>query len=472
MSSGFDLAIIGAGPAGLAAAVTASGCGLSVVVLDDQGAPGGQIYRSIESMAMNRSDTFRACGPDYADGLDLVRAFRACASVYRPLTSVWRIDEDGTVYFSQGDRSGTVNAQCVLIATGAIERPVAIPGWTLPGVMSCGAAQILFKSADLAPSGRTILAGGGPLLFLYAWQLFRRGIKVDGIVESTPLSNYIGAAIQLPGALAARAYLAKGLRMMRDLRQAGIPIWRGASGLRAVGWERVEQLDYTIRGRVRAMPVDTLLLHEGVVPHVNLAFSTECEKIWDPVQHCFRPALDASGETSHSGIYVAGDSAGIGGAKAAQYAGVLTAYAIAQRVKKISAADKEQACAGVKIQLDRHARARPFLDRLYRPAESVFNPPDPATIVCRCEEITVGQIRTLAAQGCVGPNQMKAFVRCGMGPCQGRLCGLTVAEIMADTRGVPVEEIGYYHIRSPVKPVTLGELALLNKEAPEPWKTE
>jgi hypothetical protein len=117
----------------------------------------------------------------------------------------------------------------------------------------------------------------------------------------------------------------------------------------------------------------------------------------------------------------------------------------------------------VRRELRLHLRARPFLDALYRPAQDYVAPRDPETVVCRCEEVRAGEIRRLVSgQGCPGPNQMKAFVRCGMGPCQGRLCGLTVTELISEVRGVTQEDVGYYRIRPPVKPVTVGDLASLD----------
>ncbi|GAA4329634.1 NAD(P)/FAD-dependent oxidoreductase [Pigmentiphaga soli] len=462
MNEQCDLAIVGAGPAGMAAAIAAAECGLSAIVADEQFAPGGQIYRGIEAVAASRPQTYAACGEDYAKGLDLVRAFRDSGARYRSRASVWRIDEDRTVYWSDGERSHRMQARSVLIATGAIERPVPIPGWTLPGVHSCGGAQILFKSADLAPGGRTVLAGSGVLLFLYAWQLLRRGVAVDAILETTPPANYARAARHLPGALAAAGYLRKGLQMIHALKRAGIPIERGASSLRAVGKRRVERIEYRAGGRARSMPVDTLLVHEGVVPHVNLAFSIGCETAWDPVQLCFRPVLQPSGETSVPGVFVAGDGAGIAGAVAAQHGGTLAGLSIAKQLGAIDDARMETLAAVARAQLKKHLCVRPFLDTLYQPAREVLAPSDPDTIVCRCEEVSAGQIRKLAAEGCAGPNQLKAFVRCGMGPCQGRLCGLTVAGLLAEARGKAVAEIGHYRVRSPVKPITVGQLAGLD----------
>ena len=454
-----DVAVVGAGPAGLAAAIGARRHGLSVAVLDEQGAPGGQIYRSIEAVARERPQRLEALGADYAAGAALVAAFRACGADYLPSTLVWRIDPDRTVFHSGPRGAGSYAAKTVVVATGALERPMPLPGWTLPGVLTCGGGQVLLKSADLAPTGRVYVAGSGPLLLLYAWQLLRAGVRVQAVLETTARSNWLLALGHLPQALRGYEYLAKGLRMLRDLRAANIPIVRNVGGLRALGKDRLEAIEFQHRGRPRREPADLLLLHQGVVPNVNLPFSMGCERIWDPLQRCFRPVVSATGETTLRDVYVAGDGAGIAGAKAAEHAGSWCAIAIAERLAALTA----QAAARERRALERdrapHLSVRPFLDALYRPSQAQVAPRDDATIACRCEEVTVGEIRALVRQGCIGPNQMKAFVRCGMGPCQGRLCGLTVVELIAEVRGVPVANVGYYRLRSPVKPITVGEIA-------------
>ena len=165
-----DLAIVSAGPAGMAAAILAAELGLATVVIDEQDTPGGQIYRGIE-----RSPDPAALGPDYVAGGALVGAFRASAAQYRPATTAWHIDPEGVLSLMADGKSDAIEARRILIATGAIERPVPLPGWTLPGVMTAGAAQIMLKTAALVPDGRAVLAGQGPLLYLLAWQLVRAG---------------------------------------------------------------------------------------------------------------------------------------------------------------------------------------------------------------------------------------------------------------------------------------------------------
>lgn len=452
-----DLLVAGAGPAGLAAAIAASQRGLKVTVVDEQPEPGGQIYRGIERAA-ERPSHLALLGRDYAAGLELVRRFRAADVDYRPATSVWQIDRDLAVHVRGAGGVERIQAKHVLIATGALERPMPVPGWTLPGVMTCGAAQVLLKSSAMVPDGRVVIAGGGPLLYLIAVQLVRAGARPAAILE-TP--TRMGAALpHLAQFMLAPSYLAKGLSMMRELRAAGVPIRRGIAGLRLEGGMRVERVSYEWNGARREEPADVVLLHQGVVPNVNLAASLRVEHAWDAAARCFRPRLDAWGASSVPGVSIAGDGGGIIGAKASEFSGTIAALAAAYALGRIDETERDHRAASARAMRSSHLRARPFLDALYRPQQEWVAPRDPDTVVCRCEEVRAGEIRELvAAQHCPGPNQMKAFVRCGMGPCQGRLCGLTVTELIAECRGVPPQEVGYYRIRPPVKPVTVGDLA-------------
>jgi bacterioferritin-associated ferredoxin len=324
--------------------------------------------------------------------------------------------------------------------------------------MTAGAGQVLLKSAGLVPRGPTVLAGCGPLLWLLAAQYLRSGAKVDALLDTTPAGNRATAFPHLPSFLFS-PYFAKGLSLLLSVKRSVRVIDR-VTELRAVGDAKVQAVSYRRDDRAEAtLPVASLLLHQGVVPNVNLAMSAGIEHRWDERQLCWNPVLDAFGITSVEGIAIAGDGAGIAGAEAAEQRGVLAAIqAIRPRAPAATTPDE----AAARSMLRKYTRGRTFLDVLYRPAKQ-FRQPRGATIVCRCEEITAQQINDTVALGCPGPNQMKSFLRCGMGPCQGRLCGLTVTELIAEARGVPPQEVGYYRLRPPVKPITVAELAALPK---------
>jgi octopine oxidase subunit A len=448
-----DLAIVGAGPAGMAAAVLASELGLDTVLVDEAEAPGGQIYRGVEH-ARDAS----ALGADYVVGRPMVAALRASAACYRPGTTVWHIDPGGTgravLSLVAEGASESITARHVLLATGAIERAVPIPGWTLPGVMTVGAAQIALKSADLVPDGRVVLAGQGPLLYLAAVQLARAGAPPTALLETTPSGNYRDAARRLPGSWGGWRELAKGAGWLLALRRAGVKRWRHVRGLRAIGHRRLEGVAW----EGGAIAADLLLLHEGVIPDTQISLGLQLAHRWNEAQRCWQPVLDEWGMSSLPNIAVAGDGGGIAGATAAALSGRLAALDAAHRLGRLGAAERDRRAGPIRAALSRERALRPLLDALYRPADDVLDPADPV-IVCRCEEVTAGEIRRAVRLGAPGPNQVKAFLRCGMGPCQGRLCGPAVAAVVAAARGVPIAEAGTFRPRAPYKPITIGTLA-------------
>lgn len=173
-------------------------------------------------------------------------------------------------------------------------------------------------------------------------------------------------------------------------------------------------------------------------------------------QLCWQTSVDEWGALDIPRILVAGDGRGIGGAAAAALQGDWRASPAPIQLGKLDAATRDRLAAPLRSALRRHLRIRPFPDALYRPKPAHRMPADDV-IFCRCEEVC--DIRGFVGLGCTGPNQAKAFGRCGMGPCRGRQCGLTVTELIAEARGVSPAQVGYYRIRPPIKPVTLWELA-------------
>ncbi len=452
----YDVVVIGAGPAGLAAAATAAEAGLSTLLLDENAGPGGQVWRAISSTPVTERDRL---GVDYWAGADLVQAVRSSDAEIIQRATVWSLDRNLEVGISVGGVSAFVKARRVILATGALERPFPIPGWTLPGVMTAGAAQTMLKSSALVPDGPTVIAGQGPLLWLLAAQILRLGGRIDRILDTTERRNYLAA---LPHAFAfmTSPYFVKGLALMKEVR-AKVSVVTGVSELAAAGDGQLATVTYVSGGRRETIPAELLLLHQGVVPNVNLAMAAGVEHRWDDLQLCWSPVLDHDCNTSVEGIAIAGDGAGIGGAGAAIVRGRIAARAAVEALAPAAAA-KLAPMSTFRASLAQAERGRVFLDTLFRPARQ-FRIPSGDTIVCRCEEVSAKDILDAVAIGATGPNQLKAYRRTGMGPCQGRLCGLTVTELMAQARGKTPQEIGYYRLRAPVKPITLAELAAVPK---------
>ena len=445
---GIDLAIIGAGPAGMAAARVAAEKGARVVLVDEQAAAGGQIYRAITSGGRERGNIL---GPEYLAGSGLAQRLDHPNIRHIAGATVWRLDANRKIAFSQEGRAQCLRAHRILIATGATERPFPFPGWTLPGVMTVGAAQILLKSSGVVAKD-AVLAGSGPLLYLAAQQMIAAGMPPVALVETGTQSASRAALRHLTGVLRGWRSLAKGAGMLASIRRAGVKRYTGATNLRAEGSGAVGHLRFSTGGQDHRLPCKTLLIHQGVVPNVQISRSLRLDHDWDAGQRCWRPRTDQWGNTQIDGIAIAGDGGGIGGAKAAEHQGRLAAFEALHALGRLDSRARDQLAGPEYRALAKELAIRPFLDQLYFPAKQALVPSDD-TILCRCEEVTAGEIRRFAGLGCLGPNQAKAFGRPGMGPCQGRNCGLTVAEVLADARGVSPEEVGYFRIRTPI---TLG----------------
>ncbi|HLY53845.1 MAG TPA: FAD-dependent oxidoreductase, partial [Steroidobacteraceae bacterium] len=337
----YELAVIGAGPAGMAAAITAAEIGIDTVILDEQPTPGGQIYRAIGETPLRDPAIL---GAAYWKGAPLVETFHASAAQYVPEATVWTASADGEIGVSVGGSVRMLKVKRIILATGALERPFPIQGWTLPGVMTAGAAQILLKSAAMVGAGRVVLAGTGPLLWLIAAQYLRAGGALTTILETTPRANLGRALPFLPGFLRS-SYLREGFELVTEVRRR-TNLVRSVIALRAGGTDRLTNVTYrTGAGLEVTVRADTLLLHQGVVPNVNLALALGCKHAWNETQLCFAPALDAWGQSSVAMVAIAGDGAGIAGAVAAEQRGHLAALGAAFQLGHVDEVTRDRMAA-------------------------------------------------------------------------------------------------------------------------------
>lgn len=450
-----DFLVVGAGPAGLSAAIEGRTLGLNVVLIDNQATPGGQIYRNVQDETKDL-----ILGKDYTVGRDLVARFSISGTKYIPNARVWRVEEGGVCYTGP-DGTFEIKARHVLLATGAMERPAPTLGWTLPGVMTAGAAQIMLKSSGLAAK-EAVFVGSGPLLYLIVAQYIRAGIPLKAVLDTTPRQNHINALRHAAGALSGLGYLLKGAGMLREIRRADVRIQK-VSDYSLHGQNKLERIDYRVNGVAKSIKCDKAFVHQGVIPAINATASTGCSHIWNDRQAAWQPETDPFCRTAESWLRIAGDVAGIQGAKSAAYSGAIAALAVAFDQYRLDEHQFQSKVRPLLFQRKQDTAIRPFLDTLYRPLSHFLAPVDDAVTVCRCELVTRGQIKDAVREGCPGPNQMKAFTRSGMGPCQGRMCGPVVSTVMADLSGLPAQNIGHYNIRSPFSPVTVGDLATIQR---------
>ena len=439
-----DLLIVGGGPAGIGAAVEAASLGLSVTLLDENPAPGGRIWQALETRG--------AKDPDDAAALVLIRRLRSSTVDAHWNATVWAIEPGGHVFWTEGAAAQSVTARTILLATGTTERPVPIPGWTLPGVMTVGAAQIALKTGGLVPGGRVWLAGQGPLLLLYATQVLDAGGRIAGVIDLSDGFAPLRALRHI--SMTGLPEIRRGMAWRRRLTTAGVP-WIAASDLRADGTPSLQRIRVrTVKGW-QQHEADVLLLHDGVIPSVQMTRAVGCAHAWNEAQRCWYPVTDDWGTTSVPGVLAAGDGTGIAGALASVLSGRIAALGAAYALGLIDTLTRDTAAAPLQAERDRHLAVRPLLDALFAPRPMRLAD---ATLVCRCEEVSAGQVRHAARAGCLGMNQLKAYTRCGMGPCQGRMCAPVAIEVLAEARGIPVSAIEPLRTRFPVKPVMVGDL--------------
>ncbi len=451
--SEFDLIVIGGGPAGMSAAATAAHGGLNVLLLDEQPHAGGQIYRNVGENRTSRG----WLGKDYSAGARFVDALDHPAITTQFGATVWRLDSGPRVIWSRNGESHISTAQHVLLAGGAQERPVPFPGWTLPGVMPAGAAQILMKSAGMLPKD-AVLAGSGPLLYLVAAQMIDAGCPPRALVETQTPRMLARALPHLPKALFGMTTLLKGLRLLAKIRAAGVRRFTHAARFEAQANDDGSiAFSFEHKGQRNTLTSTLLLTHQGVIPSTHMSRSGGIAHEWNAAQAAFQPITDIWGGTNQPHLHVAGDGAGIGGAETAAASGDLAALNILHLCAKITGDTRDQMAAEPRGKLFRARAIRPFLDAAYAPPADVLSPPD-ETIACRCEEITAGQIRESIDEGARGHRQIKTSLRTGMGPCQGRMCDATVRGILCAGHK---SAIAPPRARSPIKPVTLAELAAL-----------
>lgn len=461
MKAEYDLIIIGSGPTGITAARQASEYGLNFILLDEQGYPGGNVYRNYKHVLSEQPELTAALGQDYQKGPSIMAHDFLNTETYVSEVQVWSIKQDGEVAIKRAEKVSILNGKRILIATGAIERPVPLSGWTLPGVITLGAAQTLLKSAQTIPDAPPVIVGSGPLVFLIIQQYLNLGLTPAAILLSGPLLGKRNSFSSLVRALSHPIPLLKGVWWVMRSILSSAKVFSNVSNIRIKGNERAESISFLHSGKKHEIKTNIIFLHEGVVPNTSLTMAADCEHYWDKKQYCWAPLVDKWGQTSAPNIYVAGDGVRIMGAGAAPLTAALAMLSIATDLGKMDKVTRDQRACPLRKQFVREEHLRNYLDQKFAPPVSIRKAIPDDVMICRCENITAGEIRALTNINCSGPNQAKAFTRCGMGPCQGRMCNLSVTEIMADSLGRTPQEIGHYRIRAPIKSVSVEEMATL-----------
>lgn len=437
-----DLLIVGGGAGGLSAAIAARQAGASVIILDERKVGGGQYFK--QSAVSAPLDAQQSAGAEL-----LAHALAAGAELIGEV-EIWGAF-DGLLFLAEHKGAALIaRPRAAIIATGAYERPEIRPGWTLPGVMTTGAAQTLWRSYRTLPGKRVAIVGSGPLNLQVGQELAQGGAEVVLIAEraAAPWVRPVAAASL---ALAGPGLVLTGLRTLHALRKRGVLVRHGTALDRidvAKGGLRV-----TLTGGAAPVVADAVLMNAGFDPQNEILRLLGAEATYDPAFGHLRVTRDDTCATTVPGLYAVGDCAGLGGAPAAMAEGRIAGRAAAAA---LGFGDGYDTFADQRT-LTRARRFQRHLWTLHDVAPRLPDVPDD-TLICRCEEIDAGQIRAGLSEKPGHAGTLKRATRVGMGRCQGRYCGPVAARLVAAATGTAVEDRSYFAPRVPIKPVAISAI--------------
>jgi NADPH-dependent 2,4-dienoyl-CoA reductase/sulfur reductase-like enzyme len=474
--------IVGAGPAGMAAALVLAEAGARPTVLDENPRAGGQIFRQPPPGSAAASAPPKDATAQH--GAELVRRFLAVASGEKSLpriellnnTSVWGIFPQQRLAIGHREGWQVVAPEQLVLATGAYEYTPPFPGWTLPGVMTPGGAQSLVKTWSVRPGKSAVVAGSGPFLLIVAAQLAAAGVEVRAVVELARQSEFLR---QTPRLLSSPGLLLEGAGLFRKLRAAKIPmLWghvvcaaSGEGAVRSVTVAPCNRDGEPERARARTLAADTLAIGYGFVPRIELAQLAGCALEFRDDLGGWIPKTNVEGETSVPNVWVIGDGGGVSGSVVAELEGELAGVAVAGRLGLLDAATVARRRGPLLARLAQLRRFRLALDTVYRVRPGLARLAAKDTLVCRCEELPCEEVDQAVGFGGSDFRTLKVMTRLGMGPCQGRMCWPAMMRRIADRTGKHPEQIGPSRFRPPVRPTAVGDLLQLipfEDHAPEP----
>lgn len=458
-----DVLVIGAGPAGLAAARMAAQAGVHVVCIDERAKAGGQYYK--QPGTGFAIDAQRLDG-QFAQGIALTRAAVEAGVRFITGATAWSAAHDGDgvrVAITSQAGSMWLNARRLVIAAGAYERPWPVPGWTLPGVMTTGAAQTLLRSGLTAPGERVLVAGNGPLNVQLAHELVRAGVTVVALVEQGEAPGAADLLTAMTMAITAPDLVRDGVLQLGALRRAGVQRLNAHVLVRVEGDERARVAVVAPIGRdgrpgeERRFEIDAVCIGAGFVPQSELARGLACTHEWQ--DDVWAVCRGDDGRTSVASVFVAGDGGGLGGARVALAQGAMAGAAAARDLLGPLRPELAQEAQQAAKRLRRARRFQTALWKLFKAVPLSAPLATAETLLCRCESISHGDITAMIAGGITDIGSLKRASRAGMGRCQGRYCGPLLMAALAEATGrAPGEDDGFAP-RPPFKSMPIAAIA-------------
>jgi thioredoxin reductase/bacterioferritin-associated ferredoxin len=463
MSNIKELVIIGAGPAGIEAAITAANSGVDVTIIDSAPLPGGQYFKQLPpQFVVDQVDSHNQKGINLINELNKSRVTIYSETIVwgifeSPIPDMWHLTLHGPTAPARMD------ARYIILATGAYDSSIPFPGWDLPGVITAGAALTIIKNQRVLPGKRILLSGSGPLQLAAAAQLCQAGAEVVAVLECTV--SLVGRGLQyLPAVWGQWARIKEGFGYFKTLIGARVPYRLGWTVISVHGKDRVQEVVIAKLDRngkpilqsKQTISVDTVVVGYGLTPATELSRQVNCEMQFIDERGGFVPKRSEIFETTLSGIFAIGDCAGIGGAGMSMIEGRIAGSVVSFKTGHITRESLSRRISKEKTALAREHRFAELLGDLFAPSKELYQLANNDTIICRCEQITLAEIREAIAIGAQSLPDIKNLTRSGMGNCQGRTCGSIIARILAQETGRPLQESQYNNIRPPIHPLPLN----------------
>lgn len=458
-----EVLVIGNGLAGIVAADRLAAAGSEVVLLDENLHIGGQLLRRLPEQL----GTPRVYHPDHVKkiGFNLIAALKAKKITLLNRSRVLGIYPGHDVLIEENEKKvRTLKAERIVLATGAREKFLPFRGWTKPGVLSCGAVQVMIKSSGVLPARELLIGGSGVFLYSVAYECVKAGARVHAVLEQTPMLDKLPLAWQLLHQL---PKLSEGARFISRLALARVPLRfrtriveaRGSGSLAEVVSAKVDASGRTVSGREKILRTPLLAAGYGFAANIELAQMAGCQSEYKAERGGWVVRTDGGLETSLPGIFAAGEVTGIAGSLKSICEGGIVALSILRQQGRISEARYEQEMARLQRQRYHHLQFGKYFNLLFAIPQAAYMEIPDDTLICRCEDVTMGAIRRAVASGYDTPATLKIALRSAMGDCQGRVCGPILYDILAALTGRDQGELTPLVIRPPVKPVSIGSLA-------------
>ena len=449
----YDVIVIGAGPSGVSSAINCAKKGLKVLIVDLNSNTGGQIYRAPPKTYKNVSKKLEE-NEIQKNLSDQIKKYKI-ETAYNH--TVWQVSPGFKVNAFNETSTIEWQSKSLIIATGTYEKIIPFEGWTIPGIIGLAACTVILKAHHFIPSKKIILAGNGPLLMLVAYYIIKFGGKIDAIVDTSSKIDWIKSTLSL---MTNPKNFRDGIKWVFKILLNRIPIYSNST------IEKAFEVDGGIKvilrnlktGKTKNIISETIAIGHGLIPSTDITRLLRADHIYDEQKGGWIAKVDRFLRSSVSGVYLAGDGAGLSGALAASDKGLLASSALLFDQNIITQNEFDHDTHKILKKLDKYDMFAKAISKLNSTPKKLIKNIENGTVICRCEDITKGEILRAVDQGAKDINQIKSWTRLGMGPCQGRTCQYSTSKIVAEYLNCEIDDVGYLAGRSPIRPVPLDRV--------------